>query len=189
MDSSIGYATFIASLLLCLSSSPTPFANARASSLIRSVCKQTQDQFGYNYKRCVKSLWKDIPTRSASNLKDLDTTILKLALTNAQQSKAFFVNALNTTGNNIVKGSGAVKQCANSYDFAVDGFAFSVRGIKDNDKSVSQILTQVQDEIVRCEKALTSTEIELPYLVSSTNFLTMLYRDVAFLITSQLFHI
>ncbi|CAN6696122.1 unnamed protein product [Malus baccata var. baccata] len=155
MDSSIGYATFIASLLLCLSSSPTPFANARASPLIRN----------------------------------LDTAILKLALTNAQQSKAFFVNALNTTGNNILKGSGAVKQCADSYDFAVDGFAFSMRGIKDNDKSVSQILTQVQDEIVRCGKALTSTEIELPYLVSSTNFLTMLYRDVAFLITSQLFHI
>ncbi|CAN6696113.1 unnamed protein product [Malus baccata var. baccata] len=155
MESSIGYATFIASLLLCLSSFPTPFANARASPLIRN----------------------------------LDTTILKLALTNAQQSKAFFVNVLNTTGNNIVKGSGAVKQCADSYDFAVDGFAFSVRGIKDNDKSVSQILTQVQDEILRCEKALTSTEIELPYLVSSTNFLTMLYRDVAVLITSQLFHI
>ncbi|CAN6545045.1 unnamed protein product [Malus baccata var. baccata] len=155
MDSSIGYATFIASLLLCLSSSPTPFANARASSLIRN----------------------------------LDTTILKLAITNAQESKAFFVNARNTTSNNIVKGSGAVKQCADSYDFAVDGFTFSVRGIKDNDKSVSQILTQVQDEIVHCEKALTSTEIELPYLVSSTNFLTMLYRDVAFLITSQLFHI
>ncbi|CAN6545046.1 unnamed protein product [Malus baccata var. baccata] len=154
MDSSIGYANFIASLLLCLSSSPTPFANARASSLIRN----------------------------------LDTTILKLALTNAQESKAFFVNARNTTGNNIVKGSRAVKQCADSYDFAVDGFAFSVRGIKDNDKSVSQILTQVQDEIVRCEKTLTSAEIELPYLVSSTNFLTMLYRDVAFLITSQLFH-
>ncbi|XP_068310052.1 uncharacterized protein [Pyrus communis] len=189
MDSSIGYVTFIASLLLCLSSSPTPFANARASSLVRSVCKQTQDQFGYNYKKCVKSLWKDIPTRSASNLKDLDTAILKLALTNAQQSKAFFVNTLNTTNNDIVKGSGAVKQCADSYDFAVDGFAFSIGGIKDNDKSVSQILTQVQDEIVRCGKALTSTEIELPYLVSSTNFLTMLYRDVAFLITSQLFHI
>ncbi|CAN6684851.1 unnamed protein product [Malus baccata var. baccata] len=154
MDSSIGYANFIASLLLCLSSSPTPFANARVSSLIRN----------------------------------LDTTILKLALTNAQESKAFFVNARNTTGNNIVKGSRAVKQCADSYDFAVDGFAFSVRGIKDNDKSVSQILTQVQDEIVRCEKTLTSVEIELPYLVSSTNFLTMLYRDVAFLITSQLFH-
>ena len=137
MDSSIGYVTFIASLLLCLSSSPTPFANARASSLVRSVCKQTQDQFGYNYKQCVKSLWKDIPTRSASNLKDLDTAILKLALTNAQQSKAFFVNALNTTDNNIVKGSGAVKQCADSYDFAVDGFTFSMWGIKDNDKSVS----------------------------------------------------
>ncbi|RXH97998.1 hypothetical protein DVH24_010323 [Malus domestica] len=150
MDSSIGYATFIASLLLYFSSSPTPFANARASSLIRN----------------------------------LDTTILKLALTNAQESKAFFVNALNTTGYNIVKGSEAVKQCADSYDFAVDGFAFAVRGIKDNDKSVSQILTQVQDKIVRCEKALTSTEIELPYLVSSTNFLTMLNRDVAFLITS-----
>ncbi|CAN6696118.1 unnamed protein product [Malus baccata var. baccata] len=166
MESSIGYATFIASLLLCLSSFPTPFANARASPLIRNI-----------------------PTRSASNLKDLDTTILKLALTNAQQSKAFFVNALNTTGNNIVKGSGVVKQCADSYDFAVDGFAFSGRGIKDNDKSISQILTQVQDEIFRCQKALTSTEIELPYLVSSTNFLTMLYRDIAFLITSQLFHI
>ncbi|CAN6559429.1 unnamed protein product [Malus baccata var. baccata] len=166
MESSIGYATFIASLLLCLSSFPTPFANARASPLIRNI-----------------------PTRSASNLKDLDTAILKLALTNAQQSKAFFVNKLNTTGNNIVKGSGAVKQCADSYDFAVDGFAFSVRGIKDNDKSVSQILTQVRDEIVRCQKALTSTEIELPYLVYSTNFFTMLYRDVAFLITSQLFHI
>ncbi|CAN6696124.1 unnamed protein product [Malus baccata var. baccata] len=166
MESSIGYATFIASLLLCLSSFPTPFANARASPLIRNI-----------------------PTRSASNLKDLNTAILKLALTNAQQSKAFFINALNTTDNNIVNGFGAIKQCADSYDFAVDGFAFSVRGIKDNDKSVSEILTQVQDEIVRCEKALTSTEIELSYLVSSTNFLTMLYRDVAFLITSQLFHI
>ncbi|XP_068310047.1 uncharacterized protein [Pyrus communis] len=186
MDSSIGYATFIASLLLCLSSSPTPFINATTSSLISSVCKQTQDRFGYNYNQCVKSLWKDIPTRSASNLKDLDTAIVKLALTNAQKSKAFFVNALNTTGKGIAKGFEAVKQCADSYDFAVDGFAFSVRGIKDNDKSVSQILTQVQDEIVHCENALSSAEIELPDLVSLTNFLTTLCRDVAFLITSQL---
>ncbi|XP_070678637.1 uncharacterized protein [Malus domestica] len=186
MDSSIGYATFIASLLLCLSSSPMPFANETASSLISSVCKQTQDRFGYNYNQCVKSLLKDIPTRSASNLKDLDTAIVKLALTNAQQSKAFFVNALNSTGKGIVKGFEGVKQCVDSYDFAVDGFAFSVRGIKDNDKSVSQILTQVQDEIFRCEKALGSAEIELPDSVSSTNFLTTLCRDVAFVITSQL---
>ncbi|XP_070674687.1 uncharacterized protein [Malus domestica] len=188
MATSISYAVFIASMLLCLSSSPAPFANARASQLVRSVCKQTQEQFGYSYRQCVKSLWKDIPIRSATNLKDLDIAVLKLAAANAAQTKATFEKALNTTDKNA-NGTTAIKQCVDSYDFALGAFVFAVRGVNDGDKSVTEILTQAQDDLVRCQRALASVEVPLPMPVSTTNFWVMLYRDVAFLVTSQLFNI
>ncbi|XP_050141051.1 uncharacterized protein LOC126617008 [Malus sylvestris] len=188
MANSISYAVFIASMLLCLSSSPAPFANARASQLVRSVCKQTQEQFGYNYRQCVKSLWKDIPIRSATNLKDLDIAVLKLAAANAAQTKATFEKALNATDKNA-NGTTAIKQCVDSYDFALGAFVFAVRGVNDGDKSVTEILTQAQDDLVRCQRALASVEVPLPMPVSTTNFWVMLYRDVAFLVTSQLFNI
>ncbi|XP_050141483.1 uncharacterized protein LOC126617467 [Malus sylvestris] len=185
MASSISYAVFIASLLLCLSSSPTPFANARASQLVRSVCKQTQEQFGYSYRQCVKSLWKDIPIRSATNLKDLDIAVLKLATANAAQTKATFEKAFNATDKNA-NGTAAIKQCVDSYDFALGAFVFAVQGVNDGDKSVTEILTQAQDDLVRCQRALASVEVQLPMPISTTNFWVMLYRDVAFLVTSQL---
>ncbi|CAN6695468.1 unnamed protein product [Malus baccata var. baccata] len=188
MANSISYAVFIASMLLCLSSSPAPFANARASQLVRSVCKQTQEQFGYNYRQCVKSLWKDIPIRSATNLKDLDIAVLKLAAANAAQTKATFEKALNATDKNA-NGTTAIKQCVDSYDFALGAFVFAVRGVNDGDKSVTEILTQAQDDLFRCQRALASVEVPLPMPVSTTNFWVMLYRDVAFLVTSQLFNI
>ncbi|XP_050138693.1 uncharacterized protein LOC126615021 [Malus sylvestris] len=188
MATSISYAVFIASMLLCLSSSPAPFANARASQLVRSVCKQTQEQFGYNYRQCVKSLWKDIPIRSATNLKDLDIAVLKLAAANAAQTKATFEKALNATDKNA-NGTTAIKQCVDSYDFALGAFVFAVRGVNDGDKSVTEILTQAQDDLVRCQRALASVEAPLPMPVSRTNFWVLLYRDVAFLVTSQLFNI
>ncbi|CAN6695470.1 unnamed protein product [Malus baccata var. baccata] len=188
MANSISYAVFIASMLLCLSSSPAPFANARASQLVRSVCKQTQEQFGYNYRQCVKSLWKDIPIRSATNLKDLDIAVLKLAAANAAQTKATFEKALNATDKNA-NGTTAIKQCVDSYDFALGAFVFAVRGVNDGDKSVTEILTQAQDDLVRCQRALASVEVPLPMPVSTTNFWVTLYRDVAFLVTSQLINI
>ncbi|XP_050141050.1 uncharacterized protein LOC126617004 [Malus sylvestris] len=188
MATSISYAVFIASMLLCLSSSPAPFANARASQLVRSVCKHTQEQFGYNYRQCVKSLWKDIPIRSATNLKDLDIAVLKLAAANAAQTKATFEKALNATDKNA-NGTTAIKQCVDSYDFALGAFVFAVRGVNDGDKSVTEILTQAQDDLVRCQRALASVEAPLPMPVSRTNFWVLLYTDVAFLVTSQLFNI
>ncbi|KAB2614958.1 DNA polymerase epsilon catalytic subunit A-like [Pyrus ussuriensis x Pyrus communis] len=188
MASSVSYAVFIASLLLCLSSSPAPFANARASQLVRSVCKQTQEQFGYSYRQCVKSLWKDIPIRSATNLKDLDIAILKLAVASAAQTKATFEKAFNATDKNA-NGTAAIKQCVDSYDFALGSFVFAVRGVNDGDKSVTKILTRAQDDLVRCQRALASVEVQLPMSVSTTNFWVMLYRDVAFLVTSQLLNI
>ncbi|XP_068310018.1 uncharacterized protein [Pyrus communis] len=188
MASSISYAMFIASLLLCLSSSPAPFANARASQLVRNVCKQTQEEFGYSYRQCVKSLWKDIPIRSATNLKDLDIAILQLATANAAQTKATFEKAFNATNKNA-NGTAAIKQCVDSYDFALGAFIFAVRGVNDGDKSVTKILTQTQDDLVRCQRALASVEVQLPMPVSTTNFWVMLYRDVAFLVTSQLLNI
>nr|URX64855.1 pectin methylesterase inhibitor [Pyrus x bretschneideri] len=165
MASSISYAVFIASLILCLSSSPAPFANARATQLVRSVCKQTQDQFGYNYKPCVKSLWKDIPIRLATNLKDLDIADLKLAAANATQTKATFEKAFNATSKNANHMS-AIKQCVDSYDFALGAFVFVVPGVNDGDKSVIEILTQAQDELVRCQRALASVEVQLPMPIS-----------------------
>ncbi|KAB2615146.1 DNA polymerase epsilon catalytic subunit A-like [Pyrus ussuriensis x Pyrus communis] len=188
MASSVSYEVFIASLVLCLSSSPAPFANARASQLVRSVCKQTQDQFGYNYKPCVKSLWKDIPIRLATNLKDLDIAVLKLAAANAALTKATFEKAFNATSKNA-NGMSAIKQCVDSYDFALGAFVFVVRGVNDGDKSVMEILTQAQDELVRCQRALASVEVQLPMPISATKFCIMLNRDVAFLVTSQLLNV
>ncbi|KAB2600186.1 DNA polymerase epsilon catalytic subunit A-like [Pyrus ussuriensis x Pyrus communis] len=108
-------------------------------------------------KQCIKSLWKDIPIRSATNLKDLDIAVLKLAAANAAETKAKFEKAFNATGKNANVMT-ALKQCA-------------------------------QDDLVRCERVLASVEVQLPMLVSTTNFWVMLYRDVAFLVTSQLLNI
>lgn len=187
MDSRICYVMFIASLLLCLSLSPAPFANARASPIVRGVCKQARDKLGRDYKQCIRALWRDTPVRLASNLKDLDIAILKLALANAGQSKAFFESMLNTT--NSVKGTKAIKQCVRSHDFALGGFVFTIQGVSDGDKSSSEVLTQVQDEFVGCERALTLDRVQLPNLLSAKHFLTILFRDVALLVTSQLWNI
>nr|URX64856.1 pectin methylesterase inhibitor [Pyrus x bretschneideri] len=149
---------------------------------------QMQDQFGYNYKPCVKSLWKDIPIRLATNLKDLDIAILKLAAANAAQTKATFEKAFNATGKNA-NGTSAIKQCVDSYNFSLGAFIFAVQGVNDSDKSVIEILTQAQDELVHCQRALASIEVQLPMPISTTNFWVMLCRDVAFLVTSQLLNV
>ncbi|RXI04754.1 hypothetical protein DVH24_039028, partial [Malus domestica] len=143
-----------------------------------SVCKQTQGQFDYNYKQCVKSLWKDIPIRSPINLKDLDIAVLKLAAANTVHKKATFAKAFNGTSKNA-NGTGAIKQCVDLYDFALGAFNFAV------DKSVTEIFTQAQDDPVRSERASASVEVQFLMLVSPTNFWVVLYRDVAFLVTSQ----
>ena len=102
-------------LILFLSSSPTP-ADARASPLVRSVCKATRDSFSQNYTLCVKTLWSDARIRSSAasnNLKELAINILEVAAETTKDSKELLYNYQP-----MIKSSKETKttqQCAQSY--------------------------------------------------------------------------
>lgn len=175
------YALFIASLLMFLSS-PTP-VNARTSPLVRSVCKETLHYTNRNYGECVKALWPDARIKSALNLKDLGIATLELAKENANVTLASFNNLLHISNS----GNTDIKLCGALYGLMVKGFQVAIEELKKDHDVVNYILEMVQKYQDICLNAVApplATHTFDGVLVPSSIHVAMLYRDIAFAITS-----
>ncbi|CAB4289364.1 unnamed protein product [Prunus armeniaca] len=182
MDSQLSYVLFFAFFLLFLSSSPAP-ADARASPLLRSVCKQTRDSFHQNYTECVKTLSSDARIRSsASNdLKVVAINVLEIAAETATDTQELFNSYLQ-----METGTKAIQQCAQSYGSVASAFQGTLDGVKEEDDMVNYTAARIVDSIVVCEKALSSDGVELPQTISNRVHLVRLYKDIGCTVTSQL---
>ncbi|KAM2040437.1 hypothetical protein ACFX16_034371 [Malus domestica] len=177
---------FACFLIIFLSSSPTP-ADARASPLVRSVCKATRDSFGQNYTLCVKTLWSDARIQSlvASNdLKELAINILEVAAETAKDAQEL----LNSYQPMIKssKETKAIQQCAQSYGSVASCFRGTQDEVKEEDTMANYTVARVSDDIGVCEKALSSDGVKLPATISTRLQLVKLYNNIGYTITIQL---
>ncbi|CAN6686399.1 hypothetical protein FF1_034154 [Malus domestica] len=175
-------------LLLFLSSSPTP-ADARASPLVRSICKATRASFSQNYTLCVKTLWSDARIRSSAtsnDLKELAINILEVAAETAQDAQEL----LNSYQPMIKssKETKAIQQCAQSYGSVASCFRGTQDEVKEEDTMANYTVARVSDDISVCEIAL-SSGVKLPTTISSRLQLVKLYNNIGYTITIQLLSI
>ncbi|KAH0976843.1 hypothetical protein GBA52_026562 [Prunus armeniaca] len=182
MDSPLSHVLFFALFLFFLSSSPAP-TNARASPLVRSVCKQTSDSFHQNYTECVKTIGSDARIQSsASNIKDLTINVLEIAAETATDTQELFNSYLRMTESSTK----AIQQCAQSYGSVASAFRGTLEEVKEDHDMVKYTVAPIADGIAVCEKALSSDGVELPHTISSRVNLVSLYKDIGFTLTSQL---
>ncbi|KAL6269295.1 hypothetical protein ACE6H2_026206 [Prunus campanulata] len=183
MDSPLSPVLFFALFLFFLSSSPAP-ADARASPLVRSVCKQTSDSFHQNYTECVKTLSSDarIQSSASNDLKDLTINVLEIAAETATDTQELFNSYLRMTESST-KG---IQQCAQSYGSVASAFQGTLEGVKEDHDMVKYTVAPIADGIAVCEKALSSDGVKLPRTISSRVNLVSLYKDIGFTLTSQL---
>lgn len=174
------YVLFTASFLMFLSS-PT-HANATASTLVESVCKEPLSM-NLNYGECVKALWADARIKSALNLKDLGIATLELAKENANVTLASFNNLLHISNG----GNTDVQLCGDLYGLVVKGFQVAIEELKKDHDVVNYILEMVQKYHDICLNAVApplGTHTFDGVLVPSSIRVPMLYRDIALAITS-----
>lgn len=182
MDSPLSRVLFFSLFLFFLSSSPVP-ADARASPLVRSVCKQTSDSFHQNYTECVKTIGSDARIQSsASNIKDLTINVLEIAAETATDTQELFNSYLRMTESSTK----ALQQCAQSYESVALAFRGTLEGVKEDQDMVKYTVAPIADGIAVCKKALSSDGVELPHTISSRVNLVSLYKDIGFTLTSQL---
>lgn len=183
MESALVYVLFIACFLSFLSSAPTP-VDARASPLVRSVCKQTRDSYGHNYTECVKTLWSDTRIRSsASNdVKDLAINVLEIAAESAIDTQELFNSYLQMIKSSS-NGSKAIQQCAQSYGSAALAFRGAVDGVKDNDDRVNYTVARIVNDLNACDNVLSSDGVHVPNTISTRVHMVKLYMEIGTTIT------
>ncbi|KAF3445374.1 hypothetical protein FNV43_RR10550 [Rhamnella rubrinervis] len=161
--------TFICSVLFLSSLSQ---ANAEASKIVDSVCKET-----ISPARCQEALATNpLP----KDLNGLAQATLRLAIANAKNSFDF-INKLIAKNN----ASEPIKQCAFWYKEVVASFQSALGELEDDISSANYDSKVAGDSAEACEEGLVSKGVQMAS-ISTRNEQVKLFSNIAFVITSRL---